>query len=71
MSQYLPEVAWSTIASNVTLGASAYRYYITVNPLDPNEAGASTMAMAINDYFIDYAGYPYLIEGINSNVSIL
>ena len=65
---YLPEVAWSTIASNVTLGASAYRYYITVNPLDPNEAGASTMSMAVNDWFIDFAGYPFLIEEINGSI---
>lgn len=65
MSQYLPEVAWSTIASNVSLGLTTYRYYITVNPLDPNEAGASTMSMAINDWFIDNAGYPFLIEEIN------
>lgn len=28
MSQYLPEVAWSTLAGNVTLGATAYRYYV-------------------------------------------
>ena len=68
MSQYLPDIAWSTIASNVSIGSSTYRYYVTVNPLDPNEPGAATMAMAINDYFIDYAGYPYLIEGINSNI---
>ena len=68
MSQYLPDIAWSTVASNVSIGSSTYRYYITVNPLDPNEPGASTMAMAINDYFIDYAGYPYLIESINSNI---
>lgn len=68
MSQYLPDIAWSTIASNVSIGSSTYRYYVTVNPLDPNEPGASTMAMAINDYFIDYANYPYLIEGIASNV---
>lgn len=65
---YLPEVAWSTIASNVTLGASAYRYYITVNPLDPNEAGASPMTVAINDWFIDFAGYPFLIEEINGSI---
>ena len=68
MSQYLPEVAWSTIASNVTLGASAYRYYITVNPLDPNEPGASPMTVAINDWFIDFAGYPFLIEEVNGSV---
>jgi len=68
MSQYLPEVAWSTIASNVTLGASAYRYYITVNPLDPNEAGASPMTVAINDWFIDFAGYPFLIEEVNGGI---
>lgn len=65
---YLPEVAWSTIASNVTLGASAYRYYITVNPLDPNEAGASPMTVAINDWFIDFAGYPFLIEEVSGNI---
>ena len=65
---YLPEVAWSTIASNVSLGLTTYRYYITVNPLDPNEAGASTMSMAINDWFIDFAGYPFLIEEINGSV---
>ena len=65
---YLPEVAWSTIASNVSLGLTTYRYYITVNPLDPNEAGASTMSMAINDWFIDFAGYPFLIEEINGSI---
>lgn len=65
---YIPEVAWSTIASNVTLGASAYRYYITVNPLDPNEAGASTMTMAVDDWFIDFAGYPFLIEEVNGSI---
>lgn len=68
MSQYLPEVAWSTIAGNVTLGASAYRYYITVNPLDPNEAGASPMTVAVNDWFIDFAGYPFLIENVAGSV---
>ena len=68
MSQYLPTVAWSTIASNVTLGASAYRYYITVNPLDPNEPGASPMTVAVNDWFIDFAGYPFLIEEVNGSV---
>ena len=68
MSQYLQIVAWSTIASNVTLGASAYRYYITVNPLDPNEAGASPMTVAIDDWFIDFAGYPFLIEEVNGSV---
>jgi hypothetical protein len=68
MSQYLPEVAWSTIASNVTLGASAYRYNITVNPLDPNEPGASPMTVAINDWFIDFAGYPFLIENVAGSV---
>ena len=65
---YLPEVAWSTIASNVSLGLTSYRYYITVNPLDPNEAGAATMSMAINDWFIDFAGYPFLIEEINGSI---
>lgn len=68
MSQYLPVVAWSTIASNVTLGASAYRHYITVNPLDPNEHGASTMTMVVGDWFLDYAGYPFLIEDILGSV---
>ena len=48
---YLPEVAWSTMASNVSLGATTYRYYITVNPLDPNEPGASPITVAINDWF--------------------
>ena len=64
---YLPVVAWSTIASNVSLGLTTYRYYITVNPLDPNEAGASTMSMAVNDWFIDFAGYPFIIEDIDGS----
>ena len=64
---YLPEVAWSTLAGNVSLGLTTYRYYITVNPLDPNEAGASTMSMAINDWFIDFAGYPFIIEDIDGS----
>src|SRR5574344_1305420 len=68
MSQYLPEVAWSTLASNVSLGPSSYRYYVTTNPLDPNEPGASTMTMIVGDWLIDYAGYPFLIEGILGSV---
>jgi len=68
MSQYLPVAAWSTLASNVTLGASAYRYYITVNPLDPNEPGAATSLVAVNDWFIDFAGYPFLIENVAGSV---
>ena len=68
MSQYLPDIAWSTIASSVSIGRRTYRYYVTVNPLDPNEPGASTMAMAINDWFIDFAGYPFLIEEVNGSV---
>ena len=68
MSQYLPEVAWSTIANNVSLGPSSYRYYVTTNPLDPNEPGASTMTMVVGDWFIDYAGYPFLIEDILGSV---
>ena len=67
MSQYLPEVAWSTIANNVSLGPSSYRYYVTTNPLDPNEPGASTMTMVVGDWFIDFAGYPFIIEDIDGN----
>jgi len=65
MSQYLPEVAWSTYARNVLLGNTPYRYKLTVNYLDPNEPGANTMEMQVGDWFIDNAGYPFLIEEIN------
>ncbi len=65
MSQYLPEVAWSTYARNVLLGNTPYRYKLTVNYLDPNESGANTMEMQVGDWFIDNAGYPFLIEEIN------
>ena len=68
---YLPTIAWSTIASNVSLGPTAYRYYITVGYLDPNEPGAVAQSMAIGDYFIDYAGYPFQIEGIDGNEVLL
>ena len=67
MSQYLPEVAWSTLASNVRLGLTSYRYLLDVNYLDPNEPGATTMTMAINDWFIDFAGYPFIIEDIDGS----
>lgn len=62
---YLPEVSWSTIANNVTVSATAYRYYVTINPLDPNEPGSSPMIVAVNDWFIDFAGYPFLIENVS------
>ena len=62
---YFPEVAWSTIANNVQLGSQAYYYYITVNPLDPNEPGASTTTMLVDDWFIDYSGYPFQIKTLN------
>lgn len=65
---YLPVVAWSTIASNVSLEPSSYRYYVTTNPLDPNEPGASTMTMVVGDWFIAYIGYPFLIEDILGSV---
>lgn len=67
MSIYLPTVAWSTLANNVTITATPYRYYMDVLYLDPNEPGATAQTMAINDWFIDYAGYPFLIEGINGS----
>lgn len=67
MSQYLPVVAWSTLAGNVRLGLTSYRYLIDVNYLDPNEPGATTMTMIVGDWFIDFAGYPFIIEDINGS----
>ena len=64
MSLYLPDVAWSTLASNVTLGQSTYTYYVDILYLDPNEPGASNQTMTIGDWFIDYTGYPFLINDI-------
>lgn len=64
MSTYLPDVAWSTLASNVSTGTSTYRYYVDVLYLDPNEPGAAPRVMIVGDWFIDYAGYPFIIEGI-------
>ena len=34
MSQYLPTVAWSTLAGNVRLGLTSYRYLVDVNYFD-------------------------------------
>jgi len=66
-SAYFPEVAWSTLATNVMVGSTTYRYKLTVNYLDPNEPGAISMVMAVGDWFIDYAGFPFIIEEIVGN----
>lgn len=62
-----PVVSWSTLASNVRLASGLYRYSFEVNPLDPNEPGSFPTILEIGDWFIDYTGYPFLIEEINGN----
>lgn len=72
MSQYLPEVAWRTLVSNVrfihdgTKISTDYRYYVDVFPLNINDPGANgaTIDIQIDDWLIDYAGYPFLIEDV-------
>ena len=65
MSIYSPVVAWSTLASNVSLGSVAYRYYVSVRYLDPNEPGSTSQTMVVGDWLIDYAGYPFQITTLN------
>ncbi len=65
MSEYFADISWSTLANNVQLSNQPYRYIFTVNPLDPNEPGAGNMQMSVGDWFIDFSGYPFLIENIN------
>lgn len=67
MSIYFPDIAWSTIASNVALGSTDFRYYLDVNYLDPNEPGAASMEMVVGDWFIDFAGYPFEIIDISGS----
>lgn len=62
-----PTVSWSTLASNVRLASGLYRYSFEVNPLDPNEPGAFPTILEIGDWFIDYTGYPFLIEEVVNN----
>jgi len=70
MADYFPDVSWSTIASNVIpyrTGGTVFvlnTYLIDIYPIDSNEAGASTMEVAVNDYFIDYLGYPYTVLNV-------
>jgi len=69
MADYFADVAWSTIASNVmpyynTGVFTLNTYVIDVYPIDSNEPGASAMTIAVNDYFIDYLGYPYTILNV-------
>lgn len=61
------EVAWSTRASNVRLATGLYRYQFDFNPLDPNEPGAYPTIVEVGDWFLDYSGYPFLIEEISGN----
>lgn len=62
-----PVVSWSTLASNVRLASGLYRYSFEVNPLDPNEPGSFPTILEVGDWFIDYTGYPFLIEEVNNN----
>jgi hypothetical protein len=64
---YRAEVAWSTKASNVRLATGLYRYQFDFNPLDPNEPGAYPTTVEVGDWFLDYSGYPFLIEEISGN----
>jgi len=70
MADYFPDVSWSTIASNVIpyrTGGTVFvlnTYLIDIYPIDSNEPGASTMEVAVNDYFIDYLGYPYTVLNV-------
>ena len=67
MSTYFADVAWSTKAGNVRLADLPYYYYMDVNPLDPNEPGSYPITVDVGDWFLDYAGYPFLIEEVNGN----
>ncbi len=70
MADYFPDVAWSTISRNVVpyrTGGTVFvlnTYVIDIYPINANEPGASTMEVAVNDYFIDYLGYPYTILNV-------
>lgn len=70
MADYFADVSWSTIARNVIPYRSSgttfvlNTYLIDIYPIDSNEPGASTMEVAVNDYFIDYLGYPYTVLNV-------
>ena len=50
MSEYLPEVAWSTLAGNVRLGLTSYRYLVDVNCLDDLSFTNNAYSYVIVDY---------------------
>jgi len=71
MADYFAEVAWSTMADNVTpyksIGVFVLNTYtVDVYPIDANEPGADTMAVTAGDYFIDFLGYPYVILNVST-----
>ena len=61
---YLPQIAWSTIVSDVVF-TPLTSYRVTVSPLDVNEPGALISNLAIGYYLEDYVGHKYTITAIN------
>jgi hypothetical protein len=68
---YFSEIAWGTLTKNVipyySVGVFQLNTYtIEVYPIDINEPGASSLSCDVNDYFIDFLGYPWRVLAITS-----
>jgi len=69
MADYFSSISWGTIANNVSSYYNAgtfvlNTYTIDVYPIDINEPGAAGLECDVNDYFIDFLGYPWLVTNI-------
>ena len=71
MSNYFPTIAWGTICRNVlpeyiTGTFQLNSFTVDVYPIDSNEPGAGSLDCAVNDYVLDYLGFPYIITAIST-----
>lgn len=61
-TDYLPEIAWSTIVNNVVM-INSTTYEITISAEDVNEAGSGLLEVGF--YLKDFIGHTYSITAIN------
>lgn len=64
MLLHKPEVAWKTIVKDIVM-LEAYRYRLTVVPVDVNEPGAMLAVKEVGFFLIDFVGSVYIIAAIN------
>jgi len=61
---YIPEISWATIITDVEM-VDAVSYYVTVEPINPNEPGGASGDKEIGFCIADFVGYTFEITELN------